>query len=96
VGALSEAQRVELNRRIAAWRLSTLMYGEQGAMLACSQLVDVVEARSQVLPGHPGDGRGRHNEVLDRYLTERVGIRYGVPKNERDLFDSILTESAGI
>src|SRR5206468_1525848 len=40
---LSEAQRVELNRRIAAWRLSTLMYGEQGAMLACSQLVDVVE-----------------------------------------------------
>jgi hypothetical protein len=35
----------------------------------------------------------RHNEVLDRYITERVGIRYGVPQNERDLFDSILTES---
>src|SRR5207245_9010968 len=35
----------------------------------------------------------RHNEVLDRYITERLGIRYGVPKNERDLFDSILTES---
>src|SRR2546421_7102877 len=41
-GRLSEAQRVELNRRIAAWRVSTLMYGEQGAMLACSQLVDGV------------------------------------------------------
>src|SRR5712691_10601725 len=35
---LSEAERVELNRRITAWRLSVLVYGEQGAMLACSQL----------------------------------------------------------
>src|SRR5262245_53441934 len=32
---LSEADRVELNRRITAWRLSVLVYGEQGAMLAC-------------------------------------------------------------
>ena len=39
---LSEKDRVELNRRITAWRLSVLVYGEQGAMLACSQLVDTV------------------------------------------------------
>ncbi len=91
---LSEAQRVELNRRIAAWRLSTLMYGEQGAMLACSQLVDVVEgADHKFFQATQVMDEARHNEVLDRYLTERLGIRYGVPKNERDLFDSILTES---
>ena len=91
---LSEGQRVELNRRIAAWRLSTLMYGEQGAMLACSQLVDVVEgADHKFFQATQVMDEARHNEVLDRYLTERVGIRYGVPKNERDLFDSILTES---
>src|SRR5207249_11208689 len=36
---LSEKERVELNRRITAWRLSVLVYGEQGALLACSQLV---------------------------------------------------------
>src|SRR5439155_1050174 len=40
---LSEAERVELNRRVAAWRLSALMHGEQGALLACSQLVDIVQ-----------------------------------------------------
>ena len=39
---MSEAERVELNRRISAWRLSVLLYGEQGAMLACSQLVNIV------------------------------------------------------
>src|SRR4029453_10341560 len=40
---MSEADRVELNRRITAWRLSVLVYGEQGALLACSQLVDTVK-----------------------------------------------------
>src|SRR5256714_650846 len=70
------------------------MYGEQGAMLACSQLVDVVEgADHKFFQATQVMDEARHNEVLDRYLTERVGIRYGVPKNERDLFDSILTES---
>src|SRR5256714_6087422 len=39
---LSERERVELNRRITAWRLSVLVYGQQGAMLACSQLVGTV------------------------------------------------------
>src|SRR5438045_9352598 len=36
---LGERERVELNRRIAAWRLSVLGYGEQGAMLGGSQMV---------------------------------------------------------
>src|SRR5436190_23231837 len=40
---LPEAERVALNRHIAAWRLSVLMHGEQGALLACSQMVDSVE-----------------------------------------------------
>jgi hypothetical protein len=36
----------------------------------------------------------RHNEVLDRYLTERLdGMKYRMPVNERDLFESILGES---
>jgi ferritin-like protein len=91
---LGEAERVELNRRITAWRLSVLVYGEQGAMLACSQLVDIVPGTDQkFFQATQVMDEARHNEVLDRYITERVGIRYGVPQNERDLFDSILTES---
>src|SRR5881296_4092476 len=91
---LPEAERVQLNRRIAAWRLSALMHGEQGALLATSQLVDIVKgADAKFFQATQVMDEARHNEVLDRYLTERVGIRYGVPQNERDLFDSILTES---
>src|SRR5436190_21263229 len=34
--ALSAADKIELNRRITRWRLSTLVQGEHGAMLLCS------------------------------------------------------------
>jgi hypothetical protein len=91
---LSEADRVALNRRVAAWRLSVLLYGEQGAMLACSQLVDVVAgADLKFFQATQVMDEARHNEVLERYLAERLdGLKYPIPANERDLFDSILTE----
>ena len=46
---LSGKDQVELNRRIAAWRLSVLVYGEQGAMLACSQMVNIVQGTDATL-----------------------------------------------
>ena len=92
---LSEKDRVFLNRRIAAWRLSVLLYGEQGAMLACSQMVDLVSgADHKFFQATQVVDEARHNEVLDRYIAERLdGVKYPMPVNERDLFDSILSES---
>src|SRR4029450_4301597 len=92
--SLSERDRVELNRRMTAWRLSVLVYGEQGALLACSQLVDIVAGTdekffqaTQVLD------EARHNEVLERYLQARLGgLHYPMPANERILFDVILSD----
>ena len=92
---LPEADRVSLNRHIAAWRISVLMHGEQGALLACSQMVDIVEgADAKFFQATQVVDEARHNEVLNRYLTERLdGLTYPMPANERDLFDSILSES---
>lgn len=92
---LGEKDRVFLNRRIASWRLSVLMYGEQGAMLACSQMVDIVSGTDQkFFQATQVMDEARHNEVLDRYIAERLdGVTYPMPVNERDLFDSILSES---
>ncbi len=91
---LGERERVELNRRIAAWRLSVLLYGEQGAMLACSQLVDIVTGTDQkFFQATQVMDEARHNEVLERYLERRLGgLHYPMPENERVLFDSILTD----
>jgi ferritin-like protein len=92
---LPEADRVALNRRIAAWRLSVLMHGEQGALLACSQMVDIVQgADEKFFQATQVVDEARHNEVLSRYLTDRLeGLTYPMPANEKDLFDSILSES---
>jgi hypothetical protein len=92
---LPEADRVALNRRIAAWRLSTLMYGEQGALLACSQLVDQVAGTDlKFFQATQVVDEARHNEVLARYITDRLdGLSYPMPVNVRDLFASILGES---
>ena len=47
--AMSEADRVDLNRRVTRWRLSTLVAGEHGAMLLCSQLVNNVQGQDAKL-----------------------------------------------
>src|SRR5215510_5857601 len=93
--ALSEADRVALNRRIAAWRLSVLMHGEQGALLACSQMVDIVQGADQkFFQATQVQDEARHNEVLSRYLADRLeGLTYPMPANEKDIFDSILSEN---
>jgi hypothetical protein len=91
---LSEADRVELNRRITAWRLSVLLYGEQGAMLACSQMVNIVTgADEKFFQATQVMDEARHNEVLERYIETRLGgLHYPMPENERFLFDAILTD----
>src|SRR5213594_379505 len=91
---LPEAERVQLNRRIAAWRLSALMHGEQGALLATSQLVDIVKgADAKFFQATQVMDEARHNEVLDRYLPERLDTRPSpLPTNPRDVLHSILGE----
>src|SRR5437773_7962699 len=93
--ALSETDKVSLNRRIAAWRLGVLMYGEQGALLACSQMVNLVEGTDlKFFQATQVMDEARHNEVLKRYIADRLDdISYPMPKNEVALFDSILGES---
>jgi hypothetical protein len=91
---LPERDRVELNRRLTAWRLSVLVYGEQGAMLACSQLVDIVAGTDEkFFQATQVMDEARHNEVLERYLEVRLGgLHYPMPANERVLFDVILSD----
>ena len=79
--SLSEKDRVELNRRIAAWRLSVLVYGEQGAMLACSQMVNIVQGTDEkFFQATQVVDEARHNEVLERYIQTRLGgLHYPTP-----------------
>ena len=93
---LSEAQQVELNRCVSRWRISTLMAGEHGAMLVCSQLVEnVVGQDAKLFQATQVVDEARHNEVLHRYVTLRLdGETYPLAGNVREIFDTLLGTSA--
>jgi len=92
---LTPAERADLNRRFANWRLGVLLYGEHGAMLLCSQLVECVSGTdAKFFQATQVVDEARHNEVLNRYVTERLGgLRYPLPDFERELFDTLLSDS---
>jgi hypothetical protein len=91
---LSPGERLELNRRVASWRLSLLLYGEHGAMLVCSQLVESVpDADGKFFQATQVMDEARHNEVLHRYMTERLGgLIYPLAGNVREIFDTLLAD----
>src|ERR1700757_936763 len=93
---LSPAQQIELNHRVARWRLSTLMAGEHGAMLVCSQLVEnVVGQDEKLFQATQVVDEARHNEVLQRYVALRLdGETYPLAGNVREIFDTLLGTSA--
>jgi len=92
---LSPRERAELNHRFTAWRLSVLLYGEHGAMLVCSQLVETVSGTdAKFFQATQVVDEARHTEVLNRYLEEKLGgVFYAMPPNERELFDTLLGDS---
>src|SRR5215471_4017558 len=94
--ALSADQKVELNRRVTRWRLSTLVQGEHGAMVLCSQLVECVQGQdAKLFQATQVVDEARHNEVLHRYVALRLdGETYPLAGNVREIFDTLLGTSA--
>jgi len=93
---LSAHQRVQINRYVTRWRLSTLMHGEHGAMLVCSQLVENVEGQdAKLFQATQVVDEGRHNEVLQRYMALRLeGRNYPLANNVKEIFDTLLGTGA--
>src|SRR6266851_5350621 len=82
----------QLNIEFSCWRLSQLLHGEEGAMLACSQLVDMVPGNdAKFFQATQVVDEARHAEVLSRYLLEKCdGKIYPMTGNIKKLFDYIL------
>src|SRR5215468_7509810 len=93
---LSPDQRADVNRRVSQWRLSTLVHGEHGAMLVCSQMVENVQGQdAKLFQATQVVDEARHNEVLHRYLALRLdGHLYPLAGNVREIFDTLLGTSS--
>ena len=84
----------KLRRHQAAYTFSNFLHGEQGALLATSQiLVMAPTAEAKFYAAAQVFDEARHVEAYDRYLREKVELVYPVSPYLRELLDLILTDT---
>jgi hypothetical protein len=84
----------ELRRQQSAYMFSNFLHGEQGALLATSQIVELApSADAKFYASAQVFDEARHVEVYDRYLREKVEVVYPISGYLRELLDAILTDS---
>jgi len=77
-----------------AWTLSQFMHGEQGALLATSQIVDAVPSLdAKFYAAQQVADEARHVEVYARYLGEKLQKEYPCNPHLKSLLDAILTDA---
>jgi len=91
---LGEKEKTALNVEISSWLLSQFLHGEQGALMAATQLVaSVPDIDSKYYAATQVFDEARHVEVYDRYLHQKVGHSYPVSPHLKTLLDLILKDS---
>ncbi len=80
-------------RDLLAWSLSQFLHGEQGALYVACQITEAVSwtdaklyASTQVVD------EGRHVEVFDRYLTDKLEKRYPINDNLYVMLDALMSD----
>ena len=85
---MSEAERGKVAQELFSWVTSQFLHGEQGALLAASQLVvSVPDMDSKYYATTQVFDEGRHVEVYDRYLHEKIGFSYPISPYLKKLLD---------
>ena len=91
---LTEREKTQLNVELPAWTQSQFLHGEQGAMMAAAQLVNAVpDAESKLYASTQVVDEGRHVEVFERYLHEKVGFSYPINEHLLSILEMISTDS---
>ncbi len=92
--ALDHNAIATLRQHSTSWMLSQFLHGEQGALLAASQIVDTVPWLDAKLYGATQVmDEARHVEVYERYLREKVEVTYPVNPELKALLEEILRDS---
>lgn len=91
---LTPEEEMKLNHSLASWILSQFLHGEQGALFAAAQVTEAVQFFDGKLYGATQVmDEGRHVEVFNRYLTEKLNKLYQVNDNLFVIIDSLMTDS---
>src|SRR3954469_5015033 len=90
---LPPADRVRVRTHSAGWMYSQFLHSEQFALLAVgkiSQTVPALDAKLFVATQLMDEAR--HAEAFNRYLSTKIGVRYGLSASLASLFDQIMRE----
>ncbi len=91
---LDAKQEREFLASLTAWMLSQFLHGEQGALFAAAQVTEAVQFFDGKLYGATQVvDEGRHVEVFNRYLTEKLGKLYQINDNLFVIIDSLMSDS---
>ena len=84
----------KLRRHLASYMLSNFLHGEQGALLATSQIVGQAPTTdAKLYAAAQVFDEARHVEAYSRYLNEKVELVYPPSTHLRTLLDTVLTDS---
>jgi hypothetical protein len=91
---MTESEKRVLRGELTSWTVSQFLHGEQGALLAASQLVtSVPDTDSKFYASTQVMDEARHVEVYDRYLHQKLGGSYPISAHLKKLLDLILQDS---
>ncbi|WP_394843817.1 ferritin-like domain-containing protein [Pendulispora brunnea] len=83
-----------LRRHMASYMISNFLHGEQGALLATSQIVNCAPtSEAKFYAAAQVFDEARHVEVYDRYLREKYELVYPISPYLKQLLDTLLTDS---
>ena len=92
--ALNKHKRAEHRAALVAWMLSQFLHGEQGALYAACQVTESVGWFDGKLYGATQVmDEGRHVEVFNRYLQEKMGRVYAINDNLFVIIDALMRGS---
>jgi hypothetical protein len=91
---LSVPDQRDQKHKMLAWLLSQFLHGEQGALFAaCQVTVSVQSADAKLYGSSQVVDEGRHVEVFNRYLVEKLEKRYLINDNLYVILDALMSDS---
>ncbi len=91
---LKPDEEMKFRHSVTAWMLSQFLHGEQGALYAAAQVTEAVQFFDGKLYGATQVmDEGRHVEVFNRYLEQKLGRLYLINDNLYVLIDALMTDS---
>src|SRR5712671_1041273 len=93
-GKLTEKEKANVRRHMAAWQFSQFLHGEQGALICTAKIVQTVpDLDAKYYAGTQVMDEARHVETYSRYIREKLELAYPINPNLATLLEQIVADS---